>query len=117
MTRLIFVVYMLLISACSSVPTIKEMTVRMGDTESITIVDMRSVVRNNLLTAQVTLTNSSDSKLVAYRFKWLGNNSLRVSDDEVWKPLTLGKGQTIDVIGIAPSPEVTDFKIEFNSYK
>jgi len=39
--------------ACSSTPSMKDMTVRMGDTDSIQITDMRSLMRNGVLTAQV----------------------------------------------------------------
>ena len=42
----------LLIIGCSSTPSIKEMTIRMGSTNSIEVTDLRSIVRNGLLTAQ-----------------------------------------------------------------
>ena len=89
----------------------------MGNTGNIEITDMRSIVRNGLLTAQVTIKNDSNSNLVSYRFKWLGKNEIAIFDDESWKPLTIAKGQSGTIMGIAPSPDATDFRIELNQYK
>jgi uncharacterized protein YcfL len=103
--------------ACSSTPSMKDMTVRTGDTDSIEITDMRSLMRNGVLTAQVTIQNDSKSNLVAYRFKWLGKNGMVVTDEEAWKPVTIGKGQSTVIMGIAPTPDATDFRFELNQYK
>ena len=111
-----FVLFFLLIS-CSSTPTIKELTIRMGDTENIEIVDMRSIVRNGILTVQATIKNTKDNSLVSYRFNWFNKNGLKVIEDEAWKPLTIPKDHTREVIGIAPTADVSDFKLELSSYK
>ncbi|MEI6182636.1 MAG: YcfL family protein [Polynucleobacter sp.] len=103
--------------ACSSTPSMKDMTVRMGDTDSIQITDMRSLIRNGVLTAQVTILNDSKSNLVAYRFRWIGKNGMAVTDEEAWKPVTIGKGQLTVIMGIAPTPDATDFRFELNQYK
>ena len=95
----------------------KEMTLRTGDTDSIQITDMRSLMRNGVLTAQVTIQNDSKSNLVAYRFKWIGKNGMTVTDEEAWKPVTVGKGQTTVIMCIAPTPDATDFRFELNQYK
>ena len=105
------------LAACSSTPSMKEMTIRTGDTDSIEITDMRSLMRNGVITAQVTILNDSKSNLVAYRFKWLGKNGMVVTDEEAWKPVTVGKGQTTVIMGIAPTPDATDFRFELNQYK
>ena len=107
----------LTLAACSSTPSMKEMTNRMGDTDSIQIVDMRSIERNGILTAQVTIQNDSKSNLVSYRFKWLGKNGMAVTDEEPWKPVTVGKGQSTVIMGVAPTPDATDFRFELNQYK
>jgi uncharacterized protein YcfL len=107
----------IVLAACSSTPSMKDMTVRMGDTDSIQITDMRSLMRNGVLTAQVTIQNESKSNLVAYRFKWIGKNGMAVTDEEAWKPVTIGKGQSTVIMGIAPTPDATDFRFELNQYK
>jgi uncharacterized protein YcfL len=114
---LLTVLSALVLAACSTTPSMKEMTVRMGDTDSIQITDMRSIERNGVLTAQVTIQNDSKSNLVAYRFKWLGKNGMAVTDEEAWKPVTVGKGQSTVIMGIAPTPDATDFRFELNQYK
>ena len=105
------------LAACSSTPSMKEMTVRMGDTDSIQITDMRSLIRNGVLTAQVTIQNDSKSNLVSYRFKWIGKNGMTVTDEEAWKPVTISKGKSTVIMGIAPTPDATDFRFELNQYK
>jgi uncharacterized protein YcfL len=107
----------IVLAACSSTPSMKDMTVRMGDTDSIQITDMRSLMRNGVLTAQVTIQNENKSNLVAYRFKWIGKNGMAVTDEEAWKPVTIGKGQSTVIMGIAPTPDATDFRFELNQYK
>jgi len=117
MKKYLFFLVVLLTVGCSSTPSIKEMTIRMGSTDSIEIIDLRSVMRNGLLTAQATIKNESSSNLVSYRFKWLGKNDISIFDDEAWKPITITKGQSANIIGIAPSPDAIDFRVELNQYK
>ena len=47
----------------------------------------------------------------------LHKNGLKVIEDEAWKPLTIPKDHTREVIGIAPTADVSDFKLELSSYK
>lgn len=124
---------LILLSACNSTsPALTEkqqMTTRMGDTSAVEVVDMRSIVRNNLLTAQVTVKNwgpkpdkttgeqTPDTKLYGYRFKWLNANGMVVFSDEAWKPLTLTRDQSADLLGIAPTPDAESFRFEINQYK
>ena len=98
-----------LLSACNTSPPApnekQQMTTRMGDTAAVEVVDMRSVVRNNLLIAQVTVKNwgpkpdkatgeqKPDINLYGYRFKWLNASGMVVFSDEAWKPLTLTRDQ------------------------
>ena len=94
----------------------KESKVRLsGSTGSIKIVGLRAVERNGLLTVQVSFENdSSRTTPINYRFKWLDNDKMKVTDDETWKPLNLFGGQTVDLMGVAPTPQATDFIIELN---
>ena len=88
---------------------------RTGSTSSIKLVDLRAVVRNGLLTVQATFQNDSSwEKPINYRFKWLDDSKMSVTNEERWKPMNLFAGQTIDMVGIAPTPMATDFIIELN---
>ena len=122
-----------ILSACTTTPpTLSEkqrLTTRMGDTTALEVIDMRSAVRNNLLTAQVTVRNNGSKdtkpsepaqaagKLYSYRFKWLNANGLVVFSDEAWKPLILEAEQSADLLGIAPHPDARAFRFELNHYK
>jgi len=121
------------LSACNTnPPAISEkqrLTTRMGDTSALEVIDMRSAVRNNLLTAQVTVKNHGNkdskatestkaaAKLYSSRFKWLNANGLVVFSDEAWKPLILDADQSADLLGIAPHPDASTFRFELNQYK
>ena len=118
MRKLFFIFTLFFITAsCSSTPTIKELTVRMGDTDSIEIIDMRSVVRNGILTVQAKIKNTKDNSLISYRFNWFNKNGLKVIEDEAWKPLTIPRDHTREITAIAPTADVSDFKLELSSYK
>jgi len=104
-----------LISACNHTPSIKEMTIRMRNTDSIKITDMRSVVNNGTLVAQVTIINNDGVKPISYRFRWLSKNGLQVGGDDAWKPITVRGGQSGILTGVSPNPSVVDFKFELTS--
>ena len=121
------------LSGCTTAPPPPSekqlMTNRMGDTSAVEVIDMRSVMRNNILTAQVTVKNwgpppnpktgekQPDSKLYGYRFKWLNAGGMVVFTDEAWKPLTLTRDQSADLVGVAPTSDATVFRFEINQYK
>jgi uncharacterized protein YcfL len=88
---------------------------RSGPVSNIKLTDLRAVVRNGLLTVQASLENASSRNTpVNYRFKWLDNDKMKVTDDQSWQPLTFFAGQTVDLVGVAPTPLATDFIIELN---
>jgi len=91
------------------------MTVRMRETDEVKLVDMRSIMVNNLLKVDVSVNVKSTKKLISYRFQWLDKNKFRVYGDEAWKPLPVGSGQSGVVQGIAPGPLAVDFKLELSS--
>jgi uncharacterized protein YcfL len=100
---------------CKSAPTIDEMTVRMRETDEVKLVDMRSIMVNNLLKVDVTVNVKSTRKTITYRFHWLDKNKFHVYGDEAWKPLPVGSGQIGVIQGIAPGPAAVDFKLELSS--
>jgi len=105
-----------LVSSVVSAQDTKESKLRRsGSTGSVKLTDLRAVVRNGLLTVQATLENdSSRTTPINYRFKWLDDSKMKVTDDLNWNPVNLFGGQTIDIVGVAPTPMATDFIIELN---
>jgi uncharacterized protein YcfL len=102
-------------AGCKSAPTIDEMTVRMRETDEVKLVDMRSIMVNNLLKVDVSVIVKSTKKTITYRFQWLDKNKFRVYGDEAWKPIPVGSGQSGVIQGIAPGPAAIDFKLELSS--
>lgn len=100
---------------CKSAPTIDEMTVRMRETDEVKLVDMRSIMVNNLLKVDVSVNVKSTRKLITYRFQWLDKNKFRVYGDEAWKPIPVGSGQSGVIQAIAPGPAAVDFRLELSS--
>jgi len=100
---------------CKSAPTIDEMTIRMRETDEVKLVDMRSIMVNNLLKVDVSVNVKSTKKTITYRFHWLDKNKFHVYGDEAWKPLPVGSGQSGVIQGIAPGPSAVDFKLELSS--
>lgn len=75
-------------------------------------VDMRSTRRNGLLVVQSTVVNvTSENHHVVYRYKWLDRAGFTVGGDEPWKPLPLYAKQSQSINGVAPSPQVEDFRL------
>jgi len=109
--------FLVVAAGCSSAPSLQSMVQRAGNTQSVRIEDMRSVLRNGLLTAQVTIRKDDESQRVAYRYRWLSPSGVSVWDEEAWKPITLGAGQTAALVGVAPSPDAVDFRFELTQYK
>ncbi len=103
------------IVGCKSAPTIDDMTVRMRETDEVKLVDMRSIMVNNLLKVDVSVNVKSTKKAITYRFQWLDKNKFRVYGDEAWKPIPIGSGQSGIIQGIAPGPAAVDFKLELSS--
>ena len=102
----------------SQAQTMESKLRRSGNTVQIKVLDLRALVRNKLLTVQVSLQNESTNGIpMNYRFRWLDNSGMKVADDEVWNPEHLFEGQTLDITGIAPTPMATDFLIEINGSK
>ena len=112
---LFFILGFSLLTGCNSTPSMDEMTVRMRETDEVKLVDMRSILVNNLLKVDVSIHVKSTKKNISYRFLWLDKNKFRVYGDEAWKPLPVGSGQSGVIEGIAPGPNAVDFKLELSS--
>jgi len=109
------VISALLISACTSNPSIDDMTSRMRETDEVKVLDMRSILVNNQLKVDVSLQVKSTNKNISYRFAWYDKNKFQVYGAEAWKPLTIGSGQSGNIQAFAPGPAAASFKFELTS--
>ncbi len=88
----------------------------LGKMTHLRVNDLRSVVRQGLLTIQTEISNTSTSNQnLFYRFKWLDNSGFSVWEDEPWKPLTFYGKQKQSITVVAPSPKATDFRLVLQS--
>jgi uncharacterized protein YcfL len=87
-----------------------------GDLEGLQTVDLRSQRRNDVLTVQAELLNTSTRDLrLYYRFRWINADGMQVGDGEAWKPLVFLGKQSQFIKGTAYGPQATDFKIEMSA--
>jgi uncharacterized protein YcfL len=89
-----------------------------GDAPEVAIPEMRVVRRNDTLTVQSDLHNSSmTDRTVFYRYRWLDGIGNQIGDGESWKQIVLmGHGQQT-LKGIAPHSNATDFRLELSFEK
>ena len=86
-----------------------------GDANSVRVPEMRVVRRNDILIVQTDLQNMGNTdRTVFYRYRWLDNIGSQVGDGESWKQMTLMGQAQQTVKSVAPSSNVTDFRLEMN---
>lgn len=111
-----------LLSACASQKpaprpgSINAKVEQLSEMSYLQVTDLRAVKRNHLLTVQAEISNSdSDNQQLYYRFKWLDANGFAVGGEEAWKPVLVYAYQKQTVNAVAPSPQVTDFRMVVQS--
>jgi uncharacterized protein YcfL len=113
---------LILLSACASHKppprpgSIDAKVEQLSEMSYLQISDLRAVKHNHLLTVQAEINNTdSDNQQLYYRFKWLDASGFTVGAEETWKPLLVYAYQKQTITGVAPSPQVTDFKLVVQS--
>lgn len=79
------------------------------------VVNIReSTVDGDLLKAQVQVHNvTKKPQRVNYRFQWFNADGMRVKTSmSSWNPKTIYGKETVWISGVAPRPEVTDFRFK-----
>jgi uncharacterized protein YcfL len=89
---------------------------QLSEMSYLQVTDLRAVKRNHLLTVQAEINNTgSDNQQLYYRFKWLDAAGFTVGGEESWKPMLVYAYQKQTLSAVAPSPQVTDFKLVVQS--
>jgi uncharacterized protein YcfL len=89
---------------------------QLSEMSYLQVTDLRAVKRNHLLTVQAEINNTdSDNQQLYYRFKWLDAAGFTVGGEEAWKPVLVYASQKQTLSAVAPSPQVTDFKLVVQS--
>lgn len=113
---------LLLLTACASQKppprpgSINAKVEQLSEMSYLQVTDLRAVKRNHLLTVQAEINNpDTDNQQLYYRFKWLDANGFAVGGEEAWKPLLVYAHNKQTIMGVAPSPQVTDFRLVVQS--
>jgi uncharacterized protein YcfL len=86
-----------------------------GAPNEVRIVDIRSQKRSGLLTVQTEVINEAGrNRTVYWRYRWLDDAGMQISDDEPWKPQQLLGHQSIMLRGSAMKTTAADFRLEMN---
>lgn len=86
-----------------------------GYANGVKIPEMRVVRRNDILVVQADMLNTlNGDRTVFYRFRWLDSIGSQVGDGESWKQMRLMGQAQQTVKSVAPTSNVTDFRLEMN---
>jgi len=89
---------------------------QLSEMSYLQVTDLRAVKRNHLLTVQAEINNTdSANQQLYYRFKWLDASGFAVGGEEAWKPVLVYAYQKQTLTAVAPSPQVTDFRMVVQS--
>lgn len=101
------------LTGCSD--TLDQHYTQVGDSDNITIIDLRSQLKNKLLVAQATFHNSdSDAVTGYYRCQFSDANGMRVGNSQTWQPITIYPNEDQVIKCLATDVEATNFKAEFS---
>lgn len=104
---------MLSLTGCTN--TLDQHVTEVGDSGSISITDMRSQVKNQLLVAQTTFHNSDSSPVTGYyRCQFFDTNGMSLGNPQQWQPVTIYPNEDQSINCLSTQLEATNFKIEFS---
>jgi len=102
------------LSACTS--EIDSHVTQVGDMGAISITDLRSQLKNNLLVAQATLHNDDSSAVMGfYRCQFFDTNGMSLGQPQQWQPITVYPNEDQTLKCLSTQVEATNFKVEFST--
>jgi uncharacterized protein YcfL len=91
---------------------VKAKTMAEGRRTTIQPTEMRCTKSGDLLKIDANLNNdSSSTKRVAYKFRWIDREGMRAWEEESWKPLMLYNNSNLMVSAVAPTSKAVDFRL------
>jgi uncharacterized protein YcfL len=91
---------------------VKAKTVSEGHRTTIQPTEMRCTKAGDLLKIDANLNNdSSSTKRVSYKFRWIDREGMRAWEEESWKPLMLYNNSNLMVSAVAPTSKAVDFRL------
>ena len=91
---------------------VKAKTLSEGRRTTIQPTEMRCTKTGDLMKIDANLNNdSSSTKRVSYKFRWIDREGMRAWEEESWKPLMLYNNSNLMVTAIAPTNKAVDFRL------
>lgn len=93
---------------------IQSKVVREGPRTNVAVTEMRCTMSGDLLKIDATLNNdASDTRRIAYKFRWIDREGMRAAEEEVWKPIMMYEKSNHPVMAVAPTAKAVDFRIVY----
>ena len=91
---------------------VKVKTMSEGRRTTIQPTEMRCTKTGDLMKIDANLNNdSSSTKRVSYKFRWIDREGMRAWEEESWKPLMLYNNSNLMVTAVAPTNKAVDFRL------
>jgi uncharacterized protein YcfL len=91
---------------------VKAKTLSEGRRTTIQPTEMRCTKSGDLLKIDANLNNdSSSTKRIQYKFRWIDREGMRAWEEESWKPLMLYNNSNLMVTAVAPTNKAVDFRL------
>jgi uncharacterized protein YcfL len=87
---------------------------REGPRTNVAVTEMRCTMSGDLLKIDANLNNdASDTRRMAYKFRWIDREGMRAAEEEAWKPILMYEKSNQLITAVAPTPRAVDFRIIF----
>jgi uncharacterized protein YcfL len=91
---------------------VKVKTASEGRRTTIQPTEMRCTKSGDLLKIDANLNNdSSSTKRIAYKFRWIDREGMRAWEEETWKPLLIYNNSNMMINAVAPTSKAVDFRL------
>ena len=91
---------------------VKAKTMSEGRRTTIQPTEIRCTKSGDLIKVDTNLNNdSSSTKRVSYKFRWIDREGMRAWEEESWKPLMLYNNSNLMISTVAPSAKAVDFRL------
>src|SRR5437660_6358612 len=91
---------------------VKVKTASEGRRTTIQATEVRCTKSGDLLKIDANLNNdSSSTKRIAYKFRWIDREGMRAWEEETWKPLLIYNNSNMMINAVAPTSKAVDFRL------
>lgn len=83
-----------------------------GRRTNVIVTELRCTMSGDLMKIEANLNNDAGQiRRVAYKFRWMDREGMRVGEEEAWKPVLMYEKSNNVVAALAPSGRAADFRL------